>query len=62
MYVQAQLVGIMSLELHYNSPDGFDKYMYIFEDICGNLEACYQGLIESHKHTFSLNGIKDRDF
>ena len=48
--------------MHYNQPDGFDKCIYTFEEICGKLEACDQGLTDTQRHKCLLNGIKDEDF
>ena len=62
IYVQAQLVDIMSLELNYSSPGSFDQYLSQFEKICDNMEACNQGLTESQKRTLSLNRSKYGDF
>ena len=58
VYGQSKLVNIMSLELYYNPPGIFGKYMSTFEYICGNLEARDQGLIEYQKHTFTLSEIE----
>ena len=48
--------------MHYNSPGGFDKYLYTFEELCDKLEACNQGFTDTQKHKFVLNGIKDEEF
>ena len=48
--------------MHYNLPSGFDKYLSIFEELCSKIEACDQGLADTQKHNFFLNGIKDEDF
>ena len=31
IYEKTQLIDILYLELHYNSPGGFDKYLSTFE-------------------------------
>ena len=48
--------------MYYNPPGGFDKYISIFEELCDKPEACDQGLTDTQKHTFLLNGIKNEDF
>ncbi len=62
VYAQGQLHKIMLLELNYNSPGGFDKYLSLFEDLCERMVEAGEPLSESQKHTFFLNGIKDRDY
>ena len=42
-----QLIYILSLELHYKPPGGFDKYLSTFEDLCKKLETCDQGLMDT---------------
>ena len=62
LYGQAKLEDILELKLFYNSIGAFEKYESTFEDLCEKLESCDQGLTESQKHTFFLNGIKDDDY
>ncbi len=53
---------VLQLELHYNSPGGFDFYLSKFEEYCTQSDDCDQDLSEQQKHTFFLGGIKDEDY
>ena len=62
VYGTSVLNEVLQLELHYNSPGGFDSYLSKFEEYCTQLDDCDQGLSEQQKHTFFLSGIKDEDY
>ena len=62
IYGKTKIIDILSLKLHHNSPGGFDKYLSTFEELYDKLEACHQGLTDTHKRTIFLNGIKYEDF
>jgi len=59
VYGTSLLNEVLQLELHYNSPGGFDFYLSKFEEYCTQLDDCDQGLSQQQKHTFFLGGIKD---
>jgi len=52
VYGTSVLNEVLQLELHYNSPGGFDFYLSKFEEYCTQLDDCDQGLSEQQKHTF----------
>ena len=53
VYGHTKLEDLLQLDLHYNYPGDFDKYLSNSEDMCQKLKECGQGLSDDQQNTFS---------